>query len=97
MPSYSPRSPVQPQGLSLRLEAWQLPIPPSAQSPVPSACSRWPPAAPSSAAPAPPAQPAASGAAPSASAALLCAEEGSPPAAGSQWSGWLQGTAREHQ
>lgn len=92
MPSSTPSSPVQPQGLSSRLEAWQLPIPPSSRSPAPSACSRWLPAAPSSASPAPPAQPAASGAAPSASAALPCAEEGSRPAAGSPCSGWLQGT-----
>lgn len=96
MLSSTPRSQVQPQGLSFMLGAWQLPIPPSGLSPAPSVCSHWLPAAPSSASPAPPAQPAAFGAAPSVSAVLLCGEEGSPLAAGSQWSGWLEGRGREH-
>lgn len=83
------RSPSKLWRLSLKRAGQQLALPPFSQSPAPSACSHWPPAAPSSASPIPPAQPRASGAVLSVSGVLLCGAEGSPLAAGSQWSVWL--------
>ena len=65
-------------------------LPPFAQSPVPSACSRWPFAVLSSAAPALLAQLTASGAVLFVFGVLLCGVQGSPLSAGLQWFVWLE-------
>lgn len=97
MPNYPSRSSAQAQRLSLELEGLELPLPPFARSPVPSACSRWPFAALSSAAPAPRAQLTASGAILFVSGVLLCGVAGSPLSAGLQWSVWLEEGCRQRE
>lgn len=87
----------------MKFEGQQLPLPPFAQSPVPSACSHWLFAALSSAAPALRAQLTASGATLFVSGVLLCGVEGSPLSEDLQWSVWLErsmpdkGRETEHQ